>query len=46
MFGWEYRKLYKKGPGAGKALRNYTRKQSNRAMREHGKQQVKEEVEQ
>lgn len=33
--GYEYRHIYKQGPGASKAARQFTRKQSNKAMRRH-----------
>jgi hypothetical protein len=38
--GYEFRHLYAQGPGAAKAARRFTRKQSNRAMRAHAKQRV------
>lgn len=40
--GKEFRKHYKQGARTAKVARNFTRKQCNKAMREHGKQQVKE----
>jgi hypothetical protein len=35
--GYEYRHVYRQGPGAAKAARTFTRRQSNKAMRRHAK---------
>jgi len=37
MFGKEYRKMFVKGVGAARSARQFTRKQCNKAMRQHGK---------
>jgi len=42
IFGYEYRHIFKKGPGAAKSARNFTRKQCNKAMRSHGKEMASE----
>lgn len=44
MFGYEYRHLIKKGVGAGKAARRFTKNQSNKAMRSFGKQEIKNQL--
>lgn len=33
--GYEYRHVYRQGPGAARAARTFTRRQSNKAMRRH-----------
>ena len=35
--GYEFRHVYAQGPGAAKAARHLTRRQSNKAMRRHAK---------
>lgn len=40
--GYEYRHVYAQGPGAAKAARQFTRRQSNKAMRVHDKALVEE----
>lgn len=37
MFGKEYRKIFVKGVGAARSARQFTRKQCNKAVRQHGK---------
>ena len=37
MFGKEYRKMFVKGVGAARSARQFTRKQCNKSMRQHGK---------
>lgn len=43
-WGYEARHAFKQGPGAAKKARNFTRLQCNRAMRVHGKQQIREQL--
>ena len=35
--GFEYRHVYRQGPGAARAARRFTRRQSNKAMRSHNR---------
>ncbi len=42
MFGREYRKIFVLGVGAARSARHFTRKQCNKAMRQHGKQVINE----
>lgn len=35
--GYEFRHVYRQGPGAAKAARNFTRRQSGKAMRRHNR---------
>lgn len=44
LFGWEYRHLFKKGTGAGRSARRFTRKQCNKAMRSTGKKEIHEQL--
>jgi len=43
-FGFEYRHRFQKGSGAGKAARNFTRKQCNKSMRIFGKKEIKDRL--
>ena len=43
--GWEYRKLHKMGTGKSKIMRRHTRMGCNRAMRDAGKQEIREQME-
>jgi len=40
--GYEYRHVYRQGPGAARAARAFTRRQSNKAMRRHAKALLRE----
>jgi hypothetical protein len=44
MTGYEYRHLFKKGTKAGKAARNFTRNQCNKAMRFSGKVEIEKQM--
>jgi hypothetical protein len=43
MMGREYRKLYQQGVGAARTARQFTRRQSNKAMRAMGKRESRED---
>jgi hypothetical protein len=40
--GYEYRHVYQQGPGAAKAARVFTHRQSSKAMRRHNKKMAVE----